>query len=441
MQLVVELEIEQFDRAKKAAARKMANKVNIHGFRKGKAPYTVILQHLGEDRIEEEAVEDLGQRVYKDALEKTQIDPFAPGNLVDASLENTPTFTFTVPLSPNVHLGDYRSVRLDYQSVEIEDKAVDEAIVHLQAEHALLEPVERPAQIGDVLTIDAHGTLMHGDEATENLADEKDMDLLLEREAEWPMPGLTDKLIGIEPDETRKFELRFPKEYTNEHLRDRMVQWIIRCDGIKSRTLPKIDDKFAALVSSEYETLLELRLAVREQLQHAATAQKSREYRREVVDAVLQGSKISFPSIMLQERVNSLVNDQERTLRSRGLTLQDYLKIESKSEEEYRAALEPDAVSQLRRSLVLTEVVAVENLEVDDKQVEEQIEQTSATFGESADKIRAMLRKENGRRSVELDLLTEMALERLEAIAKGEAPEPQQEAEVEDTDSPSTSIE
>ena len=174
-------------------------------------------------------------------------------------------------------------------------------------------------------------------------------------------------------------------------------------------------------------------MAVREQLKLAATLQKSREYRREIVDTVLQSCEVSFPPIMLQERINNIVNEQERALRSRGLTLPDYLKMEGMSEEEYRAKIEPDAVAQLQRSLMLTEVVEMERIEVDEKQVDEQIEKTAATFGDSADKIRAMLRKGNGRRSVEMDLLTEMALERLEAIGKGEAPELAQEVEAEPT--------
>ncbi|MDP6834839.1 MAG: trigger factor, partial [Candidatus Poseidoniia archaeon] len=342
-------------------------------------------------------------------------------------------FTFTVPLSPSVDLGDYRSVRVQYQPVEIADEAVEEAMGHLQSEHALLEPIERPVQLGDVLTIDAHGVLNHGDEDAEELADEKDIDLLLEAESEWPMPGLTEKLVGMELDETREFELHFPENYGNEILEGRKVQWTISCKGTKSRTLPALNDDFATLVSGEYETLLELRVAVRKQLEQAAKAQKSREYRREVVDAVLQCCEVSFPPILLQDRVNNLVNEQEQALQSRGLTLADYLKMESKSEDEYRAELEPDAITQLQRSLMLTEVVEAERLKLDDKHVDEQIEKTAATFGDSADKIRAMLRKENGRRSVEMDLLTELALGRLEAIGKGEAPELPPEADAEDT--------
>jgi trigger factor len=195
--------------------------------------------------------------------------------------------------------------------------------------------------------------------------------------------------------------------------------------------MPELNDAFAKVVSGDYETLLELRVAVREQLEQAATAQKSREYRQEVVEAVLQGCEVSFPPIMLQERINHLLKEQERALQSRGLTLPDYLNMEGKSEEEYRDEIEPDAIVHLERSLMLSEVVEIERLEVDNKQIDERIEKTAVPFGDSAEKIRAMLRKGNARRSVELDLLTEMALERLEAIGKGQAPEVQPQAETE----------
>ena len=423
VQMIVELETERLDRAKGAAARRLARRVSIPGFRKGKAPYSVILQHLGEDRIVENAVDDLGQEVYKEALEKTEINPFAPGNLVDASLEKKPTFTFNVPVAPNVDLCDYRSVRLDYHPVEVEDKAVDDTMGQIQAKHAVLEPIERPSELGDVITINAYGTLNPGKENSESLADEKDIDLLLDEQSEWPMPGMTEKIVGMEIDETREFQLHFPEDYDNNDLAGKQVHWSISCTNAKSRTLPEMNDEFAALLSAEYKTLLELRVAVREQLEQAATKQKSQEYRGEIIGAILEGSNIAFPPIMLRERVNNLLREQEGALQSRGLTLLDYLKIEDKTEEEYRAEIEPDAILQLQRSLILTEIVETEGLKVDDKQVDEQIEKTSATFGDSADKIREMLSKENGRKSVELDLLTEMALERLEAIAKGEEPE------------------
>ena len=193
------------------------------------------------------------------------------------------------------------------------------------------------------------------------------------------------------------------------------------CTSCKSRTLPELNDGFAELVSEEYKTLLDLRIAVRKQLENSAITQQDREYRSAVVEEILKKCTISYPSIMLQERIKELAQEQERRLKSQGITLEDYLKIESQTEAEFIEALKPEATKQLHSSLMLSEVVKIEKIEVNDVEIEEAIEKTSLPFGESADKVREMLRKDSGRRSLELDLISDKALNRLQNIAKGDS--------------------
>ncbi len=420
VEMTVELESGRLTAAKNAAARKLARRINIPGFRKGKAPYSVILQHVGDETVTENAIEELGQQVYKEALEQSEIDPFAPGNLVDVKLEEDPVLTFKVPLPPKVDLGEYSSVRVPYEAIEISDEAVSESMEHLRAEHALLEPIDRPAQFGDVITIDARGILDDDNEEENILVDETDFDILLDSESEWPMAGFVQEVEGMIIDDSRDFEIKFSTKYDNEQLAGKNVLWNVTCKSAKSRTLPELNDNFAALVSEEYKTLLDLRIAVRKQLEHSATLQQDREHRNAVIEEVLKKCTISYPSIMIQERIQELVKDQDRRLKSQGLTLEDYLKIEDQTEEEYIAALEPEAAKQLQSSLMLSELVKVEKIEVDDDEINEAIEKTSLQFGESAEKIREMLRKDSGRRSLELDLISDKALNKLQAIAKGE---------------------
>ena len=420
VEMTVELESGRLIAAKNAAARKLAKRINIPGFRKGKAPYSVILQHVGDDTVTENAIEELGQQVYKEALEQSDLDPFAPGNLVDVKLDDNPVFTFKVPLPPRVDLGDYSSVRVPYKAIEISDEAVSESMEHLRAEHALLEPIDRPAQFGDVITIDAHGILDDDNEEDNILVDETDFEILLESESEWPMAGFTQEVKGMNIDDTRDFAIKFSAEYDNQELAGKTVLWNVTCKSCKSRTLPELNDGFAELVSEEYKTLLDLRIAVRKQLEQSATLQQDREYRSTVIEKVLKKCTISYPSIMIQERIQELVKEQDRRLKSQGITLEDYLKIENKTEKEYIETLEPEAEKQLQSSLMLSELVKIEKIEVDDDEIEEAIEKTSLQFGESAEKIREMLRKDSGRRSLELDLISDKALNRLQAIAKGE---------------------
>ena len=412
VEMTVELESGRLIAAKNAAARKLAKRINIPGFRKGKAPYSVILQHVGDDAVTENAIEELGQQVYKEALEQSDLDPFAPGNLVDVKLDDNPVLTFKVPLPPRVDLGDYSSVRVPYKAIEISDEAVSESMEHLRAEHALLEPIDRPAQFGDVITIDAHGILDDDNEEDNILVDETDFEILLESESEWPMAGFTQEVKGMNIDDTRDFAIKFSAEYDNQELAGKTVLWNVTCKSCKSRTLPELNDGFAELVSEEYKTLLDLRIAVRKQLEQSATLQQDREYRSTVIEKVLKKCTISYPSIMIQERIQELVKEQDRRLKSQGITLEDYLKIENKTEKEYIETLEPEAEKQLQSSLMLSELVKIEKIEVDDDEIEEAIEKTSLHFGESAEKIREMLRKDSGRRSLELDLISDKALNR-----------------------------
>ena len=421
IQMVVELKMERLVTAKNSAARRLARRINVPGFRKGKAPYSVILQHIGDETITENAIEELGQQVYKEALEQTELEPFAPGNLVDVTLEDTPILTFKVPLSPKVDLGDYKSVRVSYDTVEISDTAISESMEHLRAEHALLESIERPAQLGDVITIDARGILDDDTEENNILVEETNLDVLLESESEWPMTGFAQKLEGMNIDEIRDFDISFSTEYDNKKLAGKKVIWNVTCKSCKSRTLPELNDGFAELVSEQYKTLLDLRIAVRKQLEHSATLQQDREHRSLVVEEVLKKCTISYPPIMLQERIQELIKEQNRRLRSQGITLEDYLKIEDKTEEEYVEELKPDAIKHLHSSLMLSEFVKVEKIEVDDHKIDAAIEKTSVPFGDSAEKIREMLQKESGRRSLELDLISDKALTRLQDIAKGDA--------------------
>ncbi len=420
IQINVEVDQEKLEASKKLSARRMAKKINIPGFRKGKAPYSVISQHIGEGAITENAIEALGQEVYKEAIEQTEIQPFAPGTLVDCDLGKKTKFVFNIPIEPTVDLGNYKSVRIPYEEVNITDEAIDESIEHLRNEHALLEPIEQPAKLGDVIILDIKGVLNEDTSENNVLVEENDFDLLLDEKSEWPMEGFIDELIDISIDDTRSFELVFSKDYHNEELASKTVKWDVKCKSCKSRTLPELDDDFAKLVSEEYQTVLDLRVAVRKQLELSAITEKDKEHRNLVVEEMVKQCIIKFPPIMLENRIKELIQEQDRQLQSRGMTLEDYLKIQNQTEDELTEELKPNAIKQLQSSLMLSEIVKIENIEVEDDEIDKAIEKTSSSFGESAEQIKEMLQKGNGRRSIELDLISDKVLNKLQSIAKGE---------------------
>ncbi|RLT54392.1 MAG: trigger factor [Chloroflexi bacterium] len=421
MKLTVEIDAERLQRAKQAAARKLSGRLNIPGFRKGKAPYAVVVNQVGEAAVTEQAVDALGSEIYKEALELTNIEPSATGELVEIAHDPL-KFTFVVPLLPQVELGPYRSVRVQFEPAQVQDEALTAALERLRAGHALLEPVERAAMLGDVATLDFSGVLTDAlPEREAQLFNAKDQQALLETTEDYPMPGFANAVVGISAGETRNFELAFPADYSDEGLRSKSVQCEVTCRGLKSRTLPALDNDFAALVDAKYETLLDLRVALRTELQRQAEAEASNVYQRQVLDAVLAGASVQFPPAMVREEVEDLAKSRDSYLRSMGITLPDYLKTVKKDPAEFMKELEPEAQERLRRSLLLGQVVKTEKLAVDAAGIDARIERMAVGYGESAARVRPILGSERGRARIERDLLGEQALELLVSIAKGES--------------------
>jgi trigger factor len=176
VELQIEVAPDQLQSAMHAAARRLSRGTKIPGFRPGKAPYEVIVGKFGEEVIFEEALERLGQEIYRDALEEAEIEPYAPGSLEEVIREDPLKLRYTVPLAPDVDLGEYREIRIPFEEAEVTDEAYEDAIEEIRQRQALIEPVERPAEETDLVIIDLSGELLDpDDEEDAQLIDMKDI--------------------------------------------------------------------------------------------------------------------------------------------------------------------------------------------------------------------------------------------------------------------------
>ena len=365
--LTVEVDDDRVQPALKAAARRLAKQLRFPGFRPGKAPYETVLRQVGEGALYNEALESLGQEVYQEALEQAKIEAFAPAELEHVDLKPM-VLKFVVPLRPEVELGDYRgTLRVDYTAPDVTDEAVQESLEHLREHQSELTPVERPAQLGDVVTLDAKGYLNDGENPSDFLLADKDVALLLDEAADWPMPGFAPEVVGLSAGEEKKFDLTFPEAYPNESLKGQVAHFEVTVKEVKQRALPEWSDELAKSFG-DYESL----------------------------------------------------DDLDRRLHEQRLTLEDYLKIQGKSKEEFREEVRPQAEKRLKRTLVLGKVVDLEGLTVEGDEIEQAIDRLSTPWGEQAGEMRKVLSNDRARRMVSLDVLSEKAVARLVAIAKGE---------------------
>lgn len=425
MELKAEIEPERAEAAKRAAARRLSQKRKIPGFRPGKAPYDLIVQHVGEDIVLQHAADDLGQKVYGEALDQAGLDPYAPGALVDWQWSPTPVVTFTVPLKPEVDLGEYRSVRLAFPQVSVSDEELNQALEHMREHQAVLEPVERPAEMGDVVTVDVQGALTSagGQEPDREdvLLNEEGVSVLLDPEVEWPVPGFAERLVGIVSGEEREVVLSFPGDYANESLRGKVARFTAKCHAVKSRYLPEWDDDLARALG-DYQDLLDLRVKVRHELEARARQQAEAEYTQSVVDIVVAGARVEYHASMLEEEISEMLETIDRRLREQKLTLKEFLRIENKTLEGLREEMRPGAEKRLKRGLVLGKVAETEGLDVEETEVDRRIEAYSRPFGEDAERLKAVLSTEPSKRSIALNVLTGKTIQRLLAIARGENP-------------------
>ena len=423
-ELQIEVASDQLQTAMQAASRRLSRGTKIPGFRPGKAPYEVIVGKFGEDVIFEEALERLGQEIYRDALEEEKIEPYAPGSLEEVIREDPLKLRYIVPLAPEVDLGAYREIRIPFEDAEVTDEAFEEAIEEIRQRQALIEPVDRPAEESDLVIIDLSGELLDPeDEEDAQLLDMKDISVLVDPDTDVPTPGVMEHLLGLAVGDEKSYEYTFPDDNPNEDLRKRAAKFQIKCLEVKSRFIPEWSDEMAQNLG-EFESLLDLRVKLRENLQKQAEMEAENQYRDEIMQKIVEGASVEYPPVVLQEETENLLQDLRMRLGNQNLALEDYLKIEGKTEENLREELEPEAIERIKRGLVLGKIVEVEELKVEDDEIDAEIKRLVEPLGAEADKrLLEAFESPAGRHRIAMDVLTDKAIRRIIAIAKGEAEE------------------
>jgi len=265
VRLTVEIDAAAFEEAKRQAVRTISGKLNIPGFRKGKAPVLVVTRYVGEAYILDETIETLGQKLYKQALEESKIEPAAPGAMEDFK-PDPPTFIYTVPLAPTVTLSDYRAIRVDYTEPVVGDEEVDAELRSLQREFAETAVSEDAAALEDRITCDLHSFFVTEDAETDaeaNVHDRKEEPYvhrhgavinLLEGDDEPLAPGFSANVIGAKAGDVRTFRLTFPTgdPKINPNIAGRTIEFVVSVEQVEKVVLPEIDEALAAKISQRY---------------------------------------------------------------------------------------------------------------------------------------------------------------------------------------------
>ncbi|MBI4212978.1 MAG: trigger factor, partial [Chloroflexi bacterium] len=263
--LSFEIEDSRLQRAMDAAAKRLAGRINIAGFRRGKAPRALVERVVGKEAITEEALEDLLPTAYKEALGETGILALTDPQF---NVESVNPFkaTATVVVPPHVELGDYRSIQHDPPSGSVGDEQVDQNLQLMRGRNANWVPAERPAAMDDMVVINVLGKI-----EDRVVIDEVDVDYLMIPARTVPVPGFAEAIVGLAADEERTFDLLVPEDHDNKELAGKTVAFQVRGKEIRVKELPELDDYFASTVS-DFATLEELRAHIHSELSEQAAA-------------------------------------------------------------------------------------------------------------------------------------------------------------------------
>lgn len=419
----VELPAKDVERAASRAARAMAKEMRMPGFRKGKAPPSLVIQRLGFGPVLEEAIRDSLPEWYERALLDTGVSPIG-----DPSIEMVSTpeaegealeFKFEVGVRPPAKLGEYRGLEVGRADNEVPDDVVEREIERVREGFARLEPVERPAAEGDSLLIDFEG-LIAGTAFEGGRAE----DYLLSLGSGQLIEGFEEQLSGAETGEDRQVEVTFPDEYQAEHLAGKDVVFKVKVKEVREKILPDLDDDFAS-DASEFETLEELRADVREKVGEALDSRSQEDFRIAAVDAAVEAATVEVPDDLVTARATERWERMERQLASRGMDPNAFLQMQGKTREELIEESKPDAERELKREAVVTAIAEAEAIEVSEEEFVEALEHSAEHERTTPEKLLERLRQ-NGRDAMIRDDIR--ARKAIELVADAAKPIPLEQA-------------
>jgi len=423
VRLQIEVDDTQQADAMEKAYRRLAPRVQIRGFRPGKAPRPLIEKQLGHHRILHEAVDILLPEVYKQALEENDITPAGQPVLEEFDDEAVPlVFKAVVPLQPVIDLGDYKSIRVAKDPVTVDEKRIEETMTSLRRQYGTVEPVDRAAAEGDRLT--ASVTAQVGD-ATIYQDEDVEFRLL----PDLGLPGMFEAVAGMKKGEEKKSTAMLPEDFNDSRYAGKEVEYDIKVNEVKEEKLADLDDAFAQGVGEGFETVKALEERIRTDIEKGEQDAANSKLQSEAVDALVAQATIDYPAVLVEHEVDHILEDQSNLPATDPTAQQLYLSRLGKSEEEVRATVREDAEARLKRSLVLSKFADAENIVVEDADVESEIDTMLSGAGEQAAQLRPLFDNEQTRESLQRTLLTRKTLERLAELGGSDAaPAPEAKA-------------
>ena len=414
--LTVEMDSTAMEEALEHAYLRLVKKVEVPGFRKGKAPRAILENFVGRERLIDESLDEVLPHACAEAIKEENLQSFGrPGVEV---LQNEPLiFKAKVPLAPKVELGDYKSLRMEPEKVEVKDEIIEGMIKQLQHEKATWEPAERPVKSGDLAVMDLESTI---DGAP--FINQKALQIGIDEQSKYPAPGFSQEIIGLSRGETKEFKLKYPDDFAKPELAGKEPSFKVTLTEVKEEKLPPTNDDFAMSLDVEMPTFEALKTRLTENYRKRMEQQANRDYENSLIAELIKIGKVEYPSNLVDMEYERLVNNQMERWRSQVNSEAELEELLARvNPEELAKQLRPIAEERIKTSLALGKLASAEEINVTDADVDAEIATMLETVPEDQRSAqRDQLGSKEAREQIVQVLLSRRTLDRLKQIAMGQ---------------------
>ncbi|MBQ1890992.1 MAG: trigger factor [Firmicutes bacterium] len=424
VKFTMEFTAEEFEAAIQQTYLKQRGRIQVPGFRKGKAPRKIIETRYGSGIFFDDAIDQLLQENYPKALDELKIDPIARPKIDfegDEKIEQGKGFKVVVEaeVAPEVDVKDYKGVKAERELKKVADNAVEDRLATLQKRNSRMIESEEPANWDDTVVLDYKGFV--GDEQFEGGTAE-DHSLVLG--SNTFIPGFEAQLIGVKKGEEKDVVVTFPEEYHAENLAGKEAVFKCTVKDVKKEELPVIDDDFAKEVS-EFDTLEELKADILKKAQEQVDKENESAGKEAALAKLCELNPVDIPAAMVNDEVEAMFDQFSQQMMSQGINMDMYCKYMNTTPEEMKKSFEEDAKKRVHTRLVVEAVAAKENMTVTAEEIEKEIEDLAAQYGMEKDRVKELLGSTNG---IEKDLLRSKAVDFIYENAKLTEPKKEKKA-------------
>lgn len=398
-ELAIAVEKDTFQEAVQKAYKKNVTKINVPGFRKGKAPRSVVEKLYGEGIFYEDAVNALYPEAYEAAVKEAGIEPVDRADVkIDKVDADGFTFKATVTVKPEVEIGTYKGLKATKYLEKATDEDVNGELERVRSRNARMLTIDdRAAEKGDIANIDFEG-FVDGVAFEGGKAEKQDLEL----GSGQFIPGFEEQIVGHKTGEEFDVNVTFPEKYQAEQLAGKAAIFKVRLNEIKKRELPDLDDEFAKDVS-EFDTLDAYKEDVRKHLQEHKDEHAQSDVEDELMDLVIEGLKAEIPDVMFEHSIDSYVQDFDYRLQSQGLNLQTYLQYAGMEMDKFRQTFREQAEHQVKLRLALEKIAEIENFTISAEDVEAEYKRLSEEYKTDIERIKAAIDSETTAKDLKIN--------------------------------------